>query len=87
MKNHPRSWFERFHLNSERAKNLLKEGGDTGYIWKKHEYMKQSYKESCPENAIVVLQMVICGDMEVLAECVYARDYNCNCGTKMDLEE
>lgn len=29
-----------------------------------------------PDKNIVVLQMVICGDMEVLAELVYAKDYN-----------
>ena len=28
-----------------------------------------------PQKDIIVLQMVLCGDMEVLAECVYAKDY------------
>lgn len=27
LKNHSKSWFERFHLKSERAKELLKEAG------------------------------------------------------------
>ena len=53
LKNHPKSWFERFHLKSRRADSLLIEGG---------------------HNKIVVLQMVVCGDMEVIAECVYATD-------------
>lgn len=52
LKNHPKSWFERFHLESNRAKGLLCNGGN-----------------------IVVLQMVVCGDMEVMAELVYRKDY------------
>ena len=28
-----------------------------------------------PDKDIIVLQMVICGDMEVIAECVYCEDY------------
>ena len=31
--------------------------------------------EKDPENNIIVLQMVICGDMEVIAECVHEKDY------------
>ena len=54
LKNHPKSWFERFHLKSQRANKLLYEGNNKN---------------------IIVLQMVICGDMEVIAECVYCEDY------------
>lgn len=60
LKNHTKSWFERFHLNSHRAKELLVEGGHHSYV---------------SERDITVLQMVICGDMEVLAELVYTNDY------------
>lgn len=73
LKNHPKSWFERFHLNSDRAKQLLTEGGDTGVETVKSEYC--SWKKDNPEKAITVLQMVICGDMEVMAELVYKKDY------------
>lgn len=59
LKNHPKSWFERFHLKSSRADRLLKEGGD---------------KETWNAKPITVLQMVICGDMEVIAECIYTED-------------
>ena len=68
LKNHPKSWFERFHLNSSRANQLLVEGGhkfDSAYIYKVEEY-----------GGITVLQMVICGDREVMAELVYTKDYN-----------
>lgn len=63
LKNHPKSWFERFHLNSARARELFVEGG--------HKY----YEGNKIKNTII-LQMVICGDMEVMAELVDANDYN-----------
>lgn len=78
LKNHPKSWFERFHLQSERAEALLTEGGHKGFDRK--WYRGDGYREGCYKNEenhdkdIVVLQMVICGEMEVLAECVYAKD-------------
>lgn len=71
LKNHPKSWFERFHLNSSRANELLTEGGHRGEI-ERRGGCTWSYHN--PEKDIVVLQMVICGDMEVIAECVRAID-------------
>lgn len=56
LKNHPESWFERFHLKSKRADALLNSGNKN----------------------TVVLQMVICGDMEVIAECVSKEKFNEN---------
>lgn len=79
LKNHPKSWFERFNLNSERAKQLLVEGGHKGVDKKWHDaaYSRGYYTdESNPEKNITVLQMVICGDMEVMAELVYTKDYD-----------
>ena len=70
LKNHPKSWFERFNLKSERAKQLLCEGGDKG-----RERTDYGYQKNNPDNAITVLQMVICGYMEVMAELVYTKDY------------
>lgn len=67
LKNHPKSWFERFHLTSDRAKALLAEGG--------HKAYRYYNKDRNPERDITVLQMVICGDMEVMAELVYTQDY------------
>ena len=79
LKNHPKSWFERFHLTSERAKVLLREGGHKGTKQKYHHepYGRGYYTtEENPDTDITVLQMVICGDMEVMAELVYTKDYN-----------
>lgn len=75
LKNHPKSWFERFHLNSERAKSLLCEGGHSATKRTYNDDFRCSMTEKDPENNIIVLQMVICGDMEVIAECVHEKDY------------
>lgn len=75
LKNHPKSWFERFHLNSERAKSLLCEGGHSATKRTYNDDFCCSMTEKDPENNIIVLQMVICGDMEVIAECVHEKDY------------
>ena len=66
LKNHPKSWFERFDLRSERAEELFNEGG--------HKFW--AYSDKKDKIGITVLQMVICGDMEVMAELVYTSDYN-----------
>lgn len=80
LKNHPNSWFEKFHLNSERAKQLLKEGGHaaTKTEYRDSRYSRsgyESYSVRDQDKDITVLQMVICGDMEVMAELVYTKDY------------
>ena len=80
LKNHPKSWFERFHLNSDRARELFKEGGHKAT---KTERIECSFSRSGydyrnvhdPDKDITILQMVICGDMEVMAELVYTKDY------------
>lgn len=62
LKNHPKSWFETFHLRSKRADVLLNPNGckDLPYSQRR---------------GVTVLQMVVCGDMEVIAECVYTEDF------------
>ena len=80
LKNHPKSWFERFHLRSERAEKLLCEGGHQGKkkVWKEASWRSGGGyydTERDTDKDITVLQMVICGDMEVMAELVYTKDY------------
>lgn len=82
LKNHPKSWFEQFSLKSNRAAQLLHTDGHTA---KKRVYDSPKYGSPYsygsdrlvddPENNIIVLQMMICGDMEVIAECVRAKDF------------
>ena len=81
LKNHPLSWFERFNLKGYRAAELLKEGGHHAT---KEEYgtiggYSHSYNVADPDKDITILQMVICGDMEVMAELVYTKDYEVTC--------
>ena len=80
LKNHPKSWFERFHLTSDRAKQLLIENGHqaTKKEYRNNDRYYDTYTVADPDKNIIVLQMVICGDMEVIAECVYAKDYDIN---------
>lgn len=77
LKNHPKSWFERINLISDRAKQLLTEGGHKA---RKECYEDNGYRgytrwENDRDNDIIILQMMICGDMEVIAECVHRSDY------------
>lgn len=73
LKNHPKSWFERFHLKSDRASELLTEGG---YVATKQDFIDGHFGQyPNPDKDIIVLQMAICGNMEVIAECVYRKDY------------
>ena len=79
LKNHPKSWFERFHLKSERAKKLFTEGGHRAtterYVSSDTYGQGRYVHDPDPDKNITILQMVICGDMEVLAELVYTKDY------------
>ena len=89
LKNHPKSWFERFNLKSERAKELFTEGGykATKKVWRVNSYYRSGgeyVKEHDPEKDITILQMVICGDMEVMAELVYTKDYERNPNSPTD---
>ena len=61
LKNHPKSWFERFGLRSERAERLFTEGGDKGTKQTDKEILGTTYyiTEDNPDNAITILQMVI----------------------------
>ena len=76
LKNHPKSWFERFHLKSQRAEEVFVEGGHHAKKTVYDDRYVMDRKVDNPEKDITVLQMVICGDMEVMAELVYTKDYN-----------
>ena len=64
-----------FNFHSPIVKELLVERG--------HHANQRVYDDNWglgrtidnPEKDITVLQMVICGDMEVMAELVYTKDY------------
>lgn len=63
MKNYKESFFKRFHLQSELANNVLAHNPKyplTDYVSK----------------PVVVLQMMVCGDMEVVAELMFKDDFD-----------
>ena len=62
VKNHPYSFFKRFHLNSEYAKKIL---GPT-----------PMYTVGYSDIKAVVLQVMVVGDMEVVAEIVDEGKYD-----------
>ena len=82
-KTYKESWFKRFNLKSELMDilsnhekcrynpNLNKYGCNSGEI-SGYTY-SDYYNEAKP---IVVLQMVICGEMEVIAEIMYKEDFD-----------
>ncbi len=76
-KTYKESWFTRFHLKSDLAEKLFKpydneikisrdtsEKSYYGYYTKEHK------------EPVIVLQMIICGDMEVIAEIIKESDFN-----------
>jgi hypothetical protein len=58
------SWFVRFHLQSGYAEKLLVSNPN---IWLETEEK---------HITVIVLQMVICGEMEVIAELIKKEDYD-----------
>lgn len=70
-KNHPYSFFRRFHLESKVAKRILSENPHYAEPY----YEGQNY-ENWKEVPVVVLQIMVVGDMEVIAEIVEVGNYN-----------
>lgn len=80
LKNHPKSWFKKFGLNSVVASDLLTEGGHQAHKRELYDgggrYSDNIYiSKRDPDNDIIVLQMMLCGENEVIAECVYRKDF------------
>ena len=63
MKNYKESFFKRFHLKSSLADNVLAHNP---------EYPINHYMS----KPVVVLQMMVCGDMEVVAELMFKDDFD-----------
>lgn len=58
LKSYPKSFFKRFHLQSDFAKSILNE----------HPRMDKS--------EVTILQMMMCGDMEIIAEIMLKEDFD-----------
>ena len=59
------SWFVRFHLQSDYAEKLLVSNPTLNLSGIRFD-----------ETGIIILQMVICGEMEVIAELIKKEDYD-----------
>lgn len=64
-KTYKESWFKRFNLNSVLADKLFR------YVNESSIYTND--KDNIDE--IIVLQMILCGDMEVIAELINKKDF------------
>ena len=59
------SWFVRFNLKSSYSDKILRLNPTLNLSGNR-----------CDETRIIILQMVICGEMEVIAELIKNEDYN-----------
>ena len=70
-------------LNSRYANNVLAEGGHKAQKMTTVHYDIPGVSDwdhyiDDPSNDIIILQMMVCGEMKVLAECIYRKDYETN---------
>lgn len=65
-KTYKESWFKQFHLKSTIADVLL----DRDYDYYHNKEIANKYGD------VIVLQMVICGDMEIMAELIKKKDFD-----------
>ena len=79
-KTYKESWFKRVHLKSELMESLSNPtrikyyAEEDDYMIGNH-YKKDSYTDYYKKaKPITILQMVICGEMEVIAEIIYTED-------------
>ena len=78
-KTYKESWFKKFHLDSQLANELFNHNSymkiTTGEFYTK--FGSIDYEQ--PEHKtveVVILQMIICGDMEVIAELIKKEDFD-----------
>ena len=68
VKNYNKSWFQRFHLKSQHAEEILR------FPDNRNPYNRSKYDD------VVVLQMMVCGDMEVIVELIKREDLDAELG-------
>lgn len=91
-KTYKESWFISFSLNSNLSNKILRKEGcyyRPGYGYSTYEYDLVDRGNSGLDKVkeIEVLQMVICGEKEVLAEIIYKEDFEKYFETKELLEK
>lgn len=79
-KTYKESWFKMFHLRSEIGYAVL--SNQSFFHEKSRAYTEEYiYQKKCGADKeygkqVVVIQMIICGEMEVIAEIMYKEDYD-----------
>lgn len=84
-KTYKESWFQRFHLKSGLSEKLFRKEEcyydirDNKFLIDITNYDRQNYVDKYLFE-VVILQMIICGDMEVIAELILKNDFDKYCG-------
>lgn len=72
LKSYPKSFFKRFHLQSDFAKRILNEHP----MMDIHEKNGKAGSYFSNYKPVVILQMMMCGDMDVIAEIMLKEDFD-----------
>ena len=80
-KTYKESWFINFSLNSTLANKILRKEGcyyrpGYGYSTDKYDLVESCNKGLEKVKEVEILQMVICGDKEVIAEVIFKEDFD-----------
>lgn len=79
-KTYKESWFINFHLDSTLSKKILRKEGcyyrpGYGYSTSKYDLVDRGNKGLEKVKEVEILQMIICGDKEVIAEVILKEDF------------
>ena len=80
-KTYNESWFVRFHLKSTLSDDLFRKQNcfynirNNKFGTNKYELKNNGYDNEKNIYEVIVLQMIICGDMEVIAELILKEDF------------
>lgn len=79
-KTYKESWFINFSLNSNMADKILRKEGcyyrpGYGYSINKYDLVGRGNDGLEKVKEVEILQMIICGEKEVLAEVIYKEDF------------
>ena len=81
-KTYNESWFVRFHLKSTLSDDLFRKQNcfynirNNKFGTSKYELRNSSYNDEENIFEVIILQMIICGDMEVIAELILKEDFD-----------
>lgn len=76
LKNYPKSFFKKFKLDSQLAKELFDE--ELPHLSKQIYHSGDNYRGyyTTDKRPVVIIQMMMCGESEVLAEIMWKDDFD-----------